>query len=94
MPRRYEKHSTSILPYHALYDDILGTELRVNDLWLSMREGKDTLGQFEGTLRKWKDLHLKESDRSLPEAGGPEGKEAGESILKEQLTKKTPFGRG
>ena len=30
----------------------------LEDLWLSMREGKDTLEQFKETLTTWKDLHL------------------------------------
>jgi hypothetical protein len=35
------------------------TEMRLNELWLSMREGKNTLEQFRETLTIWKDLHLK-----------------------------------
>ena len=35
----------------ALYDEILVTEMKLDDLWQMMREGKDTLEEFEETLR-------------------------------------------
>jgi hypothetical protein len=43
----------------ALYDEILVMKIRLNDLWRSMREGKDTLEQYEEALRTCKELHLK-----------------------------------
>jgi len=60
----------------AIYDEILVTEIRLDDLWLSMREGKNTLEQFKETLTTWKELHLKavgiyqkQSDRKEGEQG-------------------------
>jgi hypothetical protein len=43
---------------HALYDEVLIAEMRLEDLWRSMREGKDTLEQFEEALTTWKAIHL------------------------------------
>ena len=43
----------------ALYDEILITEMKLDDLWQTMREGEDTLEQFKETLTTWKDLHFK-----------------------------------
>jgi hypothetical protein len=42
----------------ALYEEILATEMRLNDLWLSMKQGKNTPEQFGESLRIWKNLHL------------------------------------
>jgi len=33
--------------------------MRLDDLWRSMREGKDTLEQFKEPLTTWTDLHFK-----------------------------------
>ena len=43
----------------SLYETILKTERRLEELWLAMREGKDTLDQCKGVLRVWQDAHLK-----------------------------------
>jgi len=50
------------LHHLELYDEVLSTEMRLDDLWRSMREGKDTLGQFEEALQTWKELHLRAVD--------------------------------
>jgi hypothetical protein len=42
-----------------VYDEVLITEMRLDDLWRSMRAGKDTLDKFREALKTWKDLHLK-----------------------------------
>jgi len=33
--------------------------MRFDDLWLSMKQGENTLDRFRGALKAWKDLHLK-----------------------------------
>ena len=33
--------------------------MRLDDLWVTMRKGKDTLKQFKATLTIWKNLHFK-----------------------------------
>ena len=43
----------------SLYGTVLNTERRIEELWLAMKEGKDTLDQFKGVLRVWQDAHLK-----------------------------------
>jgi len=43
----------------SLYGTILNTERKLEELWLAMKEGKDTLDQFKGVLRVWQDAHLK-----------------------------------
>jgi uncharacterized protein (DUF2342 family) len=47
------------LHHPKLYDEVLVTEMRLDDLWRSMRKGKDTLEQFQETLTTWKGLHSK-----------------------------------
>ena len=37
-------------------------EMRLNDLWLSMRGGKNTYDKFRTALKEWKDLHVKAID--------------------------------
>lgn len=46
----------------ALYDEVLIVEMRLDDLWQSMREGKDILEQFREALLAWKELHLRAID--------------------------------
>jgi len=43
----------------SLYQTILNTERRLEELWLAMKEGKDTLDQFKGALTVWQDAHRK-----------------------------------
>ena len=43
----------------SLYETILKTERRLEELWLAMKEGEDTLDQFKGVLRVWQDAHFK-----------------------------------
>ena len=43
----------------SLYETILNTERRLEELWLAMKGGEDTLDQFKGVLRVWQDAHLK-----------------------------------
>ena len=45
--------------HSSLYQTILSTERRVEELWLEMNEGKDTLDQFKGVLKVWQDAHIK-----------------------------------
>ena len=43
----------------SLYQTILSTEKRLEELWLAMKEGEDTLDKFKGVLQVWQDAHLK-----------------------------------
>ncbi len=45
--------------YHMLYNEIRLAGKRLDDLRLSMEEGKDTLEQFKEALTVWKELHLR-----------------------------------
>ena len=33
--------------------------MRLDDLWLSMKKGRNALGKFRGALKAWKDIHFK-----------------------------------
>ena len=61
-----------------LFNFILLTERKLNELWLAMREGEPTLGQFKGTLRLWQDYHLKAIELYRKQR---EQKEAGQGNL-------------
>ena len=43
----------------SLYETILNTERRLEELWLAMKEGKNTVDQFKGVLRVWQDANFK-----------------------------------
>ena len=46
--------------YHKkLFNSILYIEGRLNELWLAMREGRNTRDQFKGALKAWQDSHLR-----------------------------------
>lgn len=38
---------------------ILFAEERLNELWVAMRKGEDTLERFKQTVNTWEDLHIK-----------------------------------
>jgi len=43
----------------SLYQTIQSMERRLEELWLAMKEGEDTLDQFKGVLQVWQDAHFK-----------------------------------
>lgn len=45
--------------HKELYENILKIETTLNELWLAMREGRDTLEKFRGALTAWKEFHLR-----------------------------------
>ena len=63
------------LHYPELSDEVLVAEMRLDDLWLSMREGKDTLEQFKETLTTRKELHLQAVELYRKQRNGKEGEQ-------------------
>jgi len=63
------------LHYPELSDEVLIAEMRLDDLWLSMREGKDTLEQFKETLTTRKELHLQAVELYRKQRNGKEGEQ-------------------
>jgi len=47
------------LNHKDLYDEILASEMRLDNLWLTMQNGERNLDQFREALKEWKDLHFK-----------------------------------
>ena len=42
----------------ALYDEMLVIEMRLDDLWLTMKKGENAHDKFREALKTWRDLHL------------------------------------
>lgn len=67
--------------HKELYETILSTEARLNELWLAMREGRNTLDKFREALKIWKDLHFKAIELYRKQRDRKEEKQ-GELILR------------
>ena len=58
--------------HKRVYSNILFTEKTLNELWLRMRRGENTLDQFKGAVKAWQELHLKAIELHRKEKEEPE----------------------